>query len=790
MRAGQTPLPIATDLVVFFEADESGAVASALAEQMAAASAPLTFFNREGVPIGGAMVSGHFAFPEPASLVGGLRELLTSPVMWLVGLLLLLALALALIRPRITRRAWRDLSGEFGASFEPAAAQPTEAEPALTPDHRSPPLPARPPEGAELEAAEPALQSAVVKPVSQPAAAPLLQAIADPPSPALGLQAPVVGGSRFVEVEFRIRFNLDGATRLLDFASQRVRPRTAPRAPRVAGRLAVWNSAPVANAGWPLAALVLAVTGQFVVNGGDFVAGGLLYLAAGAIFLVWAFRRPPAAQAVLSAGTLGRRAEMTLLLLVAAIAVTARFYNAGNKPYGLEGDETKWVMQSYFSTILDVPRGDFGHHFQYLPVSFYLQGLAMRLWGINFLAPRYLNALLSALSVLLLYFTARRAIGPPVALTAAFLYAVSFTALSAGRQALHNTHIEFWVLLAGYLIVEAVETRRWGVFAAAGLAAAVGMLTYETYYMTPIVAFIYLAVCAARDRAAWRSWLGWIGTFALPIALVMPSTVAYYGIRQGYHLEPLRGVVAGSAPAAGLLEFFGERLAESTQTLFYRIRWTDSLLNWEGPFVNPWLLPFFVIGLLLAVYHFRRRYFLFFVLWFGLQYFPFGMLGAPFPRVFYPAAMAIYVLAALGLCGLLLAARRFYHRLDSQWLLAGFAGLLLLLALFDLYVFSARLIDPQDRRKRRELSDLLAASVEAAPMIYLPYLSFDNDVVRQEVNLLEFTAAGVRGVERPTDYYTVLPFDQLLPRLWEDRSAFASARVIFDKTEVLDTAVR
>jgi hypothetical protein len=408
----------------------------------------------------------------------------------------------------------------------------------------------------------------------------------------------------------------------------------------------------------------------------------------------------------------------------------------------------------------------------------------MRVWGINFLAPRYLNALLSCLSVVLFYFLVRRAMGPPVALTAAFLYAISFVALNAGRQALHDTHTEIWIVLTGFLLIEAVETRRGLLFGLAGAAAALGLLTFETAYMAVITALIYLVVLVARNRAEWRRWLRWLAVFLLPVSLAMPNTLAYAYIRRVDRFAPLQHATASAdtTPVLGALQFFVSRFGESVSTLFYRVRWTDSLLNWDGPFINPWLLPFFVVGLMLALYHARRQHYLFFILWFVAQYFPFGMLGAAYPRVFYSAVTAIYALSALGLCGLLLAVRQFYRRTNGRILLAGFVGWLAVLAFFDLSIFATQLRDPDDRRKRRELAELVAASVRAVPMTYLPYLPLQNDVIYQETNLLEFITVGAVGLEHPADYYWVAPFDQILSRLWDMRTAASSVRVIWDKT--------
>ncbi len=742
--AGRAALPSARDLVVFFEVNQFNAVAAALARQMPSAVL-LTFVNRDQVPVGGAMFIGRFVPPTFTPILAGLSDLLTSPVMWLAGPLLLLGVALALLRPRLTLR-------DVHVTLSEPPVSPVK-EPQFEPD--------------QLETAQPLAADA------RAARAPV---DARPVS------------TDMIQVELNVRVRRGGVMRLHRLAVQRRLPRLHALLPMLSAPMAgigsTWNSATLPGAGGLILLALLAAAGQFVINRGSLFAGGLIYLAAGTMTFAWAMRRPESARAVLSPGTLSPRAEWVLAALVILIAVSARFYDAGNKPYGLEGDETKWVMQSYFSTVLDVPRGDFGHHFEYQPVSFYLQGLAMRMLGIGFLVPRYLNALLSCLSVVLFYFLARRALGPPVALVATLLYGVSFVALNAGRQALHDTHIEIWVLLTFFLLIEALDTRRDWLFGLSGVAAALGLLTYETFYMPAVTAFVYLCIQAVRNRSEWRTWLKWMGLFLLPVTLAVPNTLAYVGLRQGYHLGLLREFMAGSnaPPLANAVQFLATRLAESLSTLFYRIRWPDSLLNWDGPFVNPLLLPFFIVGLALALYHIRRRHYLFFILWFVLEYFPFGALGAPFPRVLYPAVMSIYALAALGLCSLLLAVRRLDRHMDSRVILVGFVGLLAALTFLDLSVFSTQLRDPDDRRKRRELSDLIAASVRAVPVTYLPYLPFQNDVMYQETNLLEFTVAGVVGVEHPTDYYLAVPFEQLLSKLWDGRNAVYSVRVIWDKT--------
>ena len=74
-------------------------------------------------------------------------------------------------------------------------------------------------------------------------------------------------------------------------------------------------------------------------------------------------------------------------------------------------------------------------------------------------------------------------------------------------------------------------------------------------------------------------------------------------------------------------------------TLFHQIRWGDSLLRIEAPFINPILLPFIVLGFLYTLWNWRRWNVLFTVIWFAVFALPIPLLGAPWPRVIYPALM-------------------------------------------------------------------------------------------------------------------------------------------------------
>jgi len=580
------------------------------------------------------------------------------------------------------------------------------------------------------------------------------------------------GEPSIIEVELKFRI------RLPDWLARLLKHEHTPIT-RIYG--STWAARDVEQPAVILTAVVAGAIGQVLVLEHQINWGIAAYVAAVLLVIVWARSHPASRDRLTNIASLSRRVEIWLVILIIALAAFARYYHLDQRMYGVDGDEKSWTLQSYFSVLRNERRGEFvDRHFHFQPITFYLEGWAMRLFGINLLTPRYLNATMSLLTLLLFYLLMKRAVGPPGALVGTVLAAFAFVELSASRQAIHDTLVEPWVLFAYFALIEAVEARKTQWFFAAGIAAAVGMLTYETFYLTPIVALAYLLVCTARDRKNWQDWGKFIIAFLLPLALVLPSTSEYIRTRQAYHLSSLSN---GSEPTV----FVMTRLGESVSTLFSAVKYTDQLVRWgEGPIINPWILPLAVIGMIYALMTWRKSHAVLLALWFVIQYFPFGALGAPLPRVFYPALMAVSGLGAVGVIIALKAVRQSLPRANSLTLIGGVVFFLVLAVLYDVDVFANRLVDMDEQQKRRELADLVRVSASTAPMTYLPYVPFAGDVAEVEQNLVEFSVAGVRGLKNPTGYYTLVELNQLLAHLWDDHRLYPKVNLILDKTAFND----
>ncbi|MBI5349825.1 MAG: glycosyltransferase family 39 protein [Chloroflexi bacterium] len=752
---------------VLYRPKNAPTIALALQKIIPNVQPPISIYNREGDVIGYAMLSREVILAAPTDVGSGIIDLLRSPI-WVV----LIALALLAVITYFFKRSWLSRLPSIvpehtfpelrGVTF-PAITLPQLSLPKMNLSDSflkpKPPTPVTPP-------AAPA--PIVVEP--QPIAA-------HESSAPLSISTSPSSGAPGVEIDLKIRFHLPQFKNFSEWQFQR---------PNV-GSILQWASFDFGNPGWLLGAIALAALGQAAIFSQRFEAGMVLYALAMALTIYWAYRNPSARERAAESATFHSRAiEIILIVALILVSTIARYYQLDKKVYGLEGDETKWTMQVWFSTITGEQRGDFSHHFYDQPVDFWLKSAFMRVFGENFFSARVASATMSLLSIFIFYFLARRLTSKPVAMLAALFYSFALAELSTARQALHDTPIEFWLIFGFFCIVTAVESRRLWHFALAGVTLALGMLTYETFYPAPIAAAIYLLmwmIVEWRKPNEWREWLKRIVVTALPFVFVAPQVIHYIDFRAGYHLLALNAATRDDASLASIVSFLFKNLSELMATLFHQIRWGDSLLRIESPFINPLLLPFIVLGFLYTLWNWRRWNVLFAVIWFAVFALPIPLLGAPWPRVIYPALMPMMLWGALGAWLIFNAARNFYTQVDQRVVPLLFSILVLAIVGNDARLFTTQLIDPDDRRKRRELYDTVAASTLNTPMIYLPFEPRENDVITQESNLIHFAVGGTRHTSADSSYYyQPLMLDDVMFNLWESRNKHSSIIVVADKT--------
>ena len=226
------------------------------------------------------------------------------------------------------------------------------------------------------------------------------------------------------------------------------------------------------------------------------------------------FTRPTASpQAALSAGGLA---------LVLAAAAALRFYELGQGHPGLAiytsisanmaRSAGAWLYPSMLadgSILADKP-----------PAFFWLQGASFALLGTSNFAARLPSALAGVASVFLLYVIIRRCHGTAPALLSAAALAFMPLDVNYSRSTFIEPVAVFFMMVAAYFAVRAVQERREGFFYAAALVLGIAFLAKLWQGLLPAPAIAAMAL-ACR----WTSWGRFIRTAAISAAAFLATAL-------------------------------------------------------------------------------------------------------------------------------------------------------------------------------------------------------------------------------------------------------------------------
>lgn len=514
-----------------------------------------------------------------------------------------------------------------------------------------------------------------------------------------------------------------------------------------------------ARTGLLVAGLGLASLGQLAVLGFYDDPAGVLYGLAIAFFAAWAWAWSGHVEPDLIGRVRPSWREIALLGIVLGLTMLARFHKLGSIPYGIEGDESRWTVEVVHAMVDG--RRPFGteYHLASVPVSFYMQSMFHRIFGPGIHSARLGVATFSVLSSLVFYWAARQLTGPAVAALSTFLLGISIFDISASRLANVESHVKLWPVLALALLAYASRERRSSTFLLAGMAVALGMLTYDTVWPLVGAAGLILLIDLVRQRTELRQSVSRFTLYLIPQLLAFPITLAYvsgrlqyYGVDRRWSGDPIGTVLV--------------HLSDLLDSLF-RSTHGDFLYNRFGPLFNSLLLPWLVLGAVAVLYHWRRQRLLWVVIFAGLFFVPAPILtNAPAGRVLYPGLPAAYLVIAVGMWA---AFQEFTRVLGKPWkpLLfgAGAIGLSYLAAL-NLYIYFNEVRDFADRELRRELYEIARSTSRADSLTVYPYVPELGDPIEHEADYaiwLGYRSRASNG-SKPLPY-TAIPLDQFERKL-------------------------
>jgi hypothetical protein len=540
--------------------------------------------------------------------------------------------------------------------------------------------------------------------------------------------------------------------------------------------------------------LVLAFYAQHRLLDADIQAGRAIYLVGAALLLAYVIASRRRTDAALAPGRwLGfRRWEILAFLGVLVIAGAFRFWRIGAYPYGIEGDENSWSIESLFLALSGEHARFAELHWNCVPTSFLMERPFFWIFGYNFMSPRYEIAFFSFISMIPFYLTARRLGGAWVGLIAVLLLAVSIPDAAAGRDAHVEAHPQIWVIMTMFLLVLALDSRNPLVFGLAGVSALAGVLTYVTFY--PIVAVAAVVYVLYLLRARLPAWLG----VANALALALPSILAAKAVRD--YLDTRRPL--DSAPwsahkgnASGLhdmtwvvLTWVGERIEGLLRLIFFH-QPADFLIVRNGPLTNAALVPLFVLGLIVVVSCMQRLEMSIVGIWVAAGFLVPSALGNPVLRVVYSGLPAFYLVCAVGI--VFLASRLLtspnlalpgLRNLPPVLLVAPLGAVFLAtLVGANWWIYFHKIEDPTTNRQIREEVDTVASLAKEGHFIILTYLPNHIDALEVEEDGFRLMVARYTGLAEASDHYQYVQFPELVQALSAAKEAGRAPAIVYDK---------
>jgi len=215
-----------------------------------------------------------------------------------------------------------------------------------------------------------------------------------------------------------------------------------------------------------------------------------------------------------------------LLFLIALLATTFRFYKLGVWSFWIDEIYTIMHATAHFSTpelILDnIPPVE-----NWVPVSVMLASQVLNLLGINEWSARLVSALIGIVSILILYFPARRIFGNRVALIASLLLAVSPWHIFWSQNARFYTALLLFYSLSMFAFHFGLERNKPGYF----IAFCVLLYLAVSERMTAL--FIFPAM-AAYIVALWVFRFEYPPGLNLKTLLLIGSPILAGGLIEAY----------------------------------------------------------------------------------------------------------------------------------------------------------------------------------------------------------------------------------------------------------------
>ncbi len=304
------------------------------------------------------------------------------------------------------------------------------------------------------------------------------------------------------------------------------------------------------------------------------------------------------------------RVEATLFGSTMLLALLLRVFRLSEMPSGMHSDQGLTGLNA-LRILKEGWNPFFDAYTQAVPEPLLFTQLAgwFGVFGSSYLAFHLFFVFLALLAMPLVYYVVRHFSGPRVALASLFLLAVMRWHVIYSRNGYPTVQVPLYLFgaLALYLVARKVVKKRLWAFILSGVVLGLGLYTYQAFKIAPLLLLVFVLLLRPRGirQAALlfkphRAMLIAFVALALPLLLHMVLS-KNIGNREGD------------------LWIFSQMKAEkSVMPLVRNITGTKLMFNYQGdlnprhnlpgaPMLDPFTGILFVLGILQAVRHIRRR---------------------------------------------------------------------------------------------------------------------------------------------------------------------------------------
>lgn len=299
-----------------------------------------------------------------------------------------------------------------------------------------------------------------------------------------------------------------------------------------------------------------------------------------------------------------------LVFLIVAFGFFLRIYNIDNAPPGIYPDEAvngedalRALETGNYEWFYPANNGREGFFMNLMAACFYI-------FGVSILTLKLPSIIFSALTIWGTYLFTKEMFTRRVAFVSAFLTATSFWAINFGRIAFRANMLPAILVFSFYFLFKGLRTKKWWDFAAGGAIFGLGMHSYISWRIAPIMLIVFIVfLLLSRKNFIQNYWKSILVFLIASLIIAAPMFYTFY--QNPEFLESRSAAVSifspevnnGSVPIAFLKSF---SLSLIKYNFVGDMNWRHNFRPY--PLLDPIASIAFIFGITFSIMTFVRLF--------------------------------------------------------------------------------------------------------------------------------------------------------------------------------------